>query len=338
MRAPGFYFEPPGIAANLLSPLAAIYGAVAAARMRRSGKRAAVPVVCVGNLTLGGAGKTPTALALATLLAAKGERPVFLSRGYGGSERGPLVVDLEKHRASDVGDEPLLLARAHPTIVAGDRTAGAELALKHQASVLVLDDGFQNPDLEKDLSVVVVDGISGIGNAAVFPAGPLRAPLDAQIERAHVIIRVREGNAADPVIKQAKANGIPVLVAKLAADKNVAASFAGRNVLAFAGIGQPAKFFASLNSIGANVRESHAFSDHHRYSSHDARLLLAAAKAGNLQPVTTEKDLARMRGEPALEELVAATQVLPVQLEFENPGEMRSLLDRAIARARKSAP
>jgi tetraacyldisaccharide 4'-kinase len=262
---------------------------------------------------------------------------VFLSRGYGGSEQGPIAVDLGKHRASDVGDEPLLLARAHPTIVGRSRAAGAQLALKHEASVLVLDDGFQNPDLEKDLSVVVVDAASGIGNAAVFPAGPLRAPLDVQIDRAHALIRVGEGDAAEPVIRLAKAGGVPVLAAKLVADKNAAASLAGRNVLAFAGIGHPAKFFASLNSIGANVRETHAFSDHHRYSSHDARQLLAAAKARNLQPVTTEKDLARMRGEPALEELVAATQTLPVRLEFDNPGEMRSMLDRVMAKARKSS-
>jgi tetraacyldisaccharide 4'-kinase len=335
MRAPGFYFEPPGLAAKLLSPLAAIYGAAAAARMRRMGARAAVPVVCVGNLTLGGAGKTPAALALANFLAAKGERPVFLSRGYGGSNRGPVVVELGRHRAAEIGDEPLLLARAFPTVVARDRVAGAVLAAEHEASILVLDDGFQNPDLAKDLSVLVIDQTYGIGNGGVFPAGPLRAPLDAQLERAQLVVRIGEGRAADVVLKRANAKGVPALAAKLVPDKRVAASLAGRKIFAFAGIGHPEKFFATLKGLGANVSNARPFPDHHRYSSREAREILASAKAYGLQPVTTEKDLARMQGEPLLNELAAAAQALPVQLEFADPDAMRNLLERALAKARK---
>jgi tetraacyldisaccharide 4'-kinase len=335
MRAPGFYFETPGIAAKLLSPLAAVYGAAAAARMRRTGARAAVPVICVGNLTLGGAGKTPTALTLANFLAAKGERPVFLSCGYGGSNRGPVVVELGRHRAAETGDEPLLLARAFPTVVARDRVAGAALAAEYEASVLILDDGFQNPDLKKDLSVLVVDAVHGIGNGAVFPAGPLRAPLDAQVERAQLVVRVGEGGAAEQVLKRANAKGVPALSARLIPDKRVAATLAGRKVLAFAGIGHPEKFFATLRGVGAEVVDARAFSDHHRYSARDAREILASAKAGGLQPVTTEKDLARMQGEPSLNELAAAARTLPVQLEFSNPDAMRTLLERALAMARK---
>ncbi|HEY7459386.1 MAG TPA: tetraacyldisaccharide 4'-kinase [Xanthobacteraceae bacterium] len=334
MRAPGFYFEPPGIAALLLSPLAVLYGAAVAARMRRSGKRAQVPVICVGNLTLGGAGKTPTALALAKLLAAMGERPVFLSRGYGGSERGPLVVTLGEHDAADVGDEPLLLARAFPTVVARDRVAGAALAVEQGASVLVLDDGFQSPDLEKDLALLVIDAASGIGNGAVFPAGPLRAPLEAQLGRAHAIVCVGAGGGADLALVQAAAANVPAFAARLAPDAHAAKGLAGRKVLAFAGIGHPEKFFATLRELGAEVVETRAFGDHHRYSAAEAADLLLAAKGRGLQPVTTEKDLARMQGERKLAELATATKVLAVRLEFLDAGAMRKLLEGALAKAR----
>jgi tetraacyldisaccharide 4'-kinase len=335
MRAPGFYFEPPGVAAKLLSPFAAIYGAAAAARIRQSGARAKIPVICVGNLTLGGAGKTPTALVLANFLAAKGERPVFLSRGYGGTTRGPVVVEIDRHRAGSVGDEPLLLARAFPTVVAHDRVAGAALAYDNDASVLVLDDGFQNPDLEKDLSILVVDAVSGVGNGSVFPAGPLRAPLDAQLERAHAVVRVGEGPGAERVMKRAQSKGIHTLAARLVPDKSVATGLARNKVLAFAGIGHPEKFFATLRNIGADVVEARPFPDHHRYSRREALELLSLAKSRGLRPVTTEKDFARMQSEPALRELASAAQVLPVQLEFEDAAAIRALLDRALAKARK---
>ena len=335
MRAPGFYFQPPGIAANLLSPLAALYGAVAAARMRRRGTRASVPVICVGNLTLGGAGKTPAALALAKSLAAMGERPVFLSRGYGGSTRGPAIVELDRHDAAEVGDEPLLLARAFPTVVARDRRAGAMLATEHGASVLVLDDGFQNPDLKKDFALLVIDAAYGVGNGSVFPAGPLRAPLNTQLARADAIVRVGAGGGADLVMVQAAAANVPAFAAKLVPDAHTAASLAGRKVLAFAGIGHPEKFFSTLKELGAQIVEARAFSDHHRYSAAEAQELLKAAKERGLKPVTTEKDLARMQGERALVELAMAARALPVRLEFSDAGMVRKLLEGALAKARR---
>lgn len=332
MRAPAFYFRRAGLASFLLLPFAMLYGAGASLRMRRPGARAAVPVICVGNLTLGGAGKTPAALAIAALLADMGEKPAFVSRGYGGRARGPHLVDPARDNAAEVGDEPLLLARAFPTVVARDRVAGAALASQQGASVVVLDDGFQNPSLAKDLSLLVIDAATGIGNGDVFPAGPLRAPLHAQLALAQGIIRVGRGDAADFVARQAEAAGLPVLAAALEPAAEAARNLAGRRVLAFAGIGHPEKFFATLRSLGADVVETRGFADHHRYSAADARKLLGAAKNGGLMLVTTEKDRMRLQGDAALTELAERSVTLPVQMRFADGESMRRLLARTLQR------
>jgi tetraacyldisaccharide 4'-kinase len=334
MRAPGFYFRPPGLLSSLLSPFGALYGAAAAARMRGPGVRVGAPVICVGNPTLGGAGKTPSALTLAEILAAMGERPCFISRGYGGSATGPLVVDPARHKAREVGDEPLLLARAFPTVVARDRVAGAKLAIENGANVLVLDDGFQNPSLVKDCALLVIDRERGVGNGFVFPAGPLRAPLDAQLALAQGIVLVGEGGAADDIAKQVRSLKSPVLAAKLIPDPSAAMEFNGKRVLAFAGIGHPGKFFSMLTALGANVVEARAFADHHRFSAAEAEALVADAKTRELLLVTTEKDLARLRGEPSLAPLAAQAHTLPVKLRFEDESAVRELLKRALAKAR----
>ena len=180
MREPAFWHRPPSWSSRLLMPLGALYGAVAARRMQRQGFDAGIPVLCVGNYHTGGAGKTPTVLALTPLLRDLGETPVVLSRGYGGRLRGPIMVDLGRHAAADVGDEPLMLARTVPVVVARDRVDGVALARSQGASVILMDDGFQNPAIVKDASLVVIDGNRGLGNGCVFPAGPLRAPLDQQ--------------------------------------------------------------------------------------------------------------------------------------------------------------
>jgi len=192
MRDPAFWWQPPGTVAALLAPIAKIYAAVAGSRLKKAGHSVGIPVICIGNLTVGGSGKTPTALAVARLLIAAGKRPYFLTRGYGGELAGPVLVDTTVHRAYDVGDEPLLLAGVAPTVVAADRVAGAEAIRAAGADVIVMDDGFQNPSLAKDLSILVVDGRRGLGNGKVFPAGPLRAPLDAQLDRAQAILIIRE--------------------------------------------------------------------------------------------------------------------------------------------------
>jgi len=331
MREPAFWWGEGSLASALLAPLAALYGAVAQWRLGRGGRRAAAPVVCVGNLTVGGAGKTPTALALARMLAAAGERPMFLTRGYGGALAGPLLVDPARHRAREVGDEPLLLARTAPTIVARDRVKGAGIA--GDASVIVMDDGFHNPSLFKDFSVLVVDGRRGTGNGRVIPAGPLRAPLEAQLGRAHALIVVGElGRAADSA-ERARGANIPVLQARLRPDADVIAWLRGRQVLAFAGIADPAKFFATLAEAGVVLAATRSFPDHHRYTRAEAVALCDDAQRAGLLLMTTEKDLARLSGEDQVKELAARVKALPVTLAFEDEEAMKSLLLERLAQA-----
>jgi tetraacyldisaccharide 4'-kinase len=317
----------------LLSPLAALYGAAAALRLRRPGRRAGVPVICLGNLTVGGAGKTPAALAVGRLLFAAHERPFFLSRGYGGRLAGPVLVNRSIHRAADVGDEPLLLARLAPTIVARNRVAGAQLARFEGASAIVMDDGFQNPALHKDLAILVIDGRRGIGNGRVLPAGPLRAPLASQMARAHALIVV--GPAAESAAALAelgRKRGLPVFHARLEPDRQTLAALAGRRILAFAGIADPDKFFATLAEAGLNVVERHGFADHHRYTAADAQSLTAQAQSQNLVLLTTEKDQARLAGEPHLGDLAARANALPARLLIEEDDAFRDLVLNVVKR------
>jgi tetraacyldisaccharide 4'-kinase len=311
MRAPAFWWRAePSSLARLLTPASVLYGAVAGRRMGRSGERAPVPVVCIGNFTAGGAGKTPTALRLASLLRRAGESPVFLTRGYGGRLAGPLRVEAE-HEIVEVGDEPLLLARAAPTIVSRDRPAGARLAAQHGASVIVMDDGLQNSSLEKDLSIAVVDGTAGFGNRLPLPAGPLRAPLAAQWPRIGAVLVVGEGPGGTAVAREARALGIPVWQGRLSPASDAAARLRGRRVLAFAGIGRPEKAFETVRECGAEVVATRAFPDHHAFSAADLAALRAEAASRALSLVTTEKDLVRL---PAVDDVIA----LPVALEIED--------------------
>jgi tetraacyldisaccharide 4'-kinase len=326
MREPLFWWRPAGISSRLLAPLAALYGAVAARRLGAAGTRVAVPVICIGNPTVGGAGKTPLAMTVARMLKAEGERPVFLSRGYGGRQPGPLEVDAKRHRARDIGDEPLLLARLAPTIVARNRVQGAQAALAGGASVVVMDDGFQNPSLRKDLSMLVVDAARGLGNATVIPAGPLRAPLPAQLACADAVVVVGRGTAAGPIASAARDRNIAVVTAQLVPEPSAVASLKGKRILAFAGIGYPARFFATLRAIGLSVAETRSFADHHRYTLREAKVLCADADRQGLLLVTTEKDLARLRGEPAGLELERAAHALPVELVFDDEAAFRAFL------------
>ena len=332
MRAPLFWASaPPSVAARVLQPLGAAYGALAAWRMARPGRRVAAPVICVGNFTVGGAGKTPAAIALAKLLAARGENVAFLSRGYGGAARGaPVEVDPKRDAAEAVGDEPLLLARVAPCFVSRDRVAAAEAAIAAGAGVLVLDDGLQNPALAKDFSLAMIDGGYGFGNRLCLPAGPLRAPMDAQWPHVSLAAVV---DAPDRAAKgwQAAAGG-QAIGARLAPDPAVAAQLKGRDVFAFAGIGRPEKFFATLSALGARLGATRGFADHHRFTKRELDELFAEAAKKGLLIATTEKDFVRLPAAYA-EKAIA----LPVTLRFDDEALIAGLIDRALARRRSLA-
>jgi tetraacyldisaccharide 4'-kinase len=313
MREPGFWWRGAGAAARLLAPAGALYGLVAARRMAQPGQRAAVPVLCVGNFTVGGSGKTPTAIAAARILIAAGHRPFFLSRGYGGRLAGPVQVNAQT--AADVGDEPLLLARVAPTIVARDRPAGVAAAVQAGADAVIMDDGWQNPSLAKDLVIAVLDGRRGIGNGRVFPAGPLRAPLESQLDHADAMLVIGPAGAgAAPAIAAGQRRRLPRFDGELAAEPAAIAKLAGARVLAFAGIADPGKFFATLEANGITVAARQSFPDHHRFTAGEIAGLLAHADRERLALVATEKDLARFADDPHAGELVARTSALPVTL------------------------
>jgi tetraacyldisaccharide 4'-kinase len=347
MRDPAFWWTERSAAAALLSPAAACYGAIAARRMARPGCKAPVPVICVGNFTVGGAGKTPTAIALARLLLQAGRKPFFLSRGYGGRVAGPVRIDLRAplppategrrgdRRGSqealwtgiEVGDEPLLLAAVAPAIVARDRPAGVEAAAAGGADTIVMDDGLQNPSVTKDFALAVVDGRRGIGNGRIFPAGPLRAPLEAQLDRVDAVLVVgAAGPSADRAAEAARRRGAPVFHGDLRPAPEAVAALAGRPVLAFAGIADPAKFFTTLEAHGIPAAVRRPFPDHHPYTADEMAELAACADRNGLTPVTTEKDMARLRGVPAAAELIKRTEVLPVMLEFHDAAAVGALL------------
>jgi tetraacyldisaccharide 4'-kinase len=334
VHEPAFWYRPSSLTSRLLLPLGAIYGAIAARRLAREGIDAGIPVLCVGNYHVGGAGKTPAVLALVELLRYAGEAPIVLSRGYGGKLRGPIKVDPERHTAGDVGDEPLMMARTVAVVVARDRAEGVALARSQGASLILMDDGFQNPSIAKDASLIVVDGDRGLGNARVFPAGPLRAPLPLQVARTDALVIVGNGTAADGAAAAVAAQGGLVLRAHLVPDEACLAALRGKRVLAFAGIGDPARFFRTLRAGGIEVVAEQAFADHHPFSESEIEALSTQAKRDGLTLVTTEKDLARL-GTLA----PAARDIVPfaVTLQFDDePALLRFATDRLFqARAKK---
>jgi tetraacyldisaccharide 4'-kinase len=325
MREPAFWWRKAGLAASVLAPIGLIYGAIAARRMAPEGISAGIPVLCVGNFTLGGAGKTPTVMALARMLLDAGERPFCLTRGYGGTLTGPKLVDPRNDTAAQVGDEALLLAHVAPTVVARNRVAGAALARAQGASLIIMDDGLQNASLAKNFTLAVIDAHRGVGNRCLFPAGPLRAPLATQLARSDALLVVGEGNGADDVVMLARARNLPVLRGRLAPDVSAVASLKGRRVLAFAGIGDPDKFFATAEAAGVAVAERRSFDDHHRYSAEDAGELIMGAEHNGLALLTTEKDRARMTGERVLDALFMRAHALPVTMMFDEADELRRL-------------
>jgi len=335
LEAPFWWYRRKGALASALAPVGRLYGRLVEARAARvEPYRSPLPVICIGNLTAGGGGKTPTAIAVAALFAELGARPAFLTRGYGGASEGPVLV-AKGQSAEEVGDEPLLLAEVAPTMVAADRAAGAAALEAAEADIIVMDDGFQNPSLIKDLSLVVVDAAAGIGNGLIMPAGPLRAPLEAQMARADALIVIGDGSKAAPLVDAFTGQGKPVLKARMVPRQD-RRWLTVLPVIGFAGIARPEKFFATLRNNGARLIDTRAFPDHHRYRERDARRLLKAAKEHNAMLVTTEKDFVRLADEEdaALGELKHRCRPFPIAVEFDDAAAVKALLSAAIAKAK----
>lgn len=328
LEAPEFWWRPPRVRATLLRPLGWAYGRVSATRMMREAPKSAIPVICVGNFVVGGAGKTPAAIALRPRLEEAGYRPAFLTRGYGGSTKGPARVDGQS-TLRDVGDEALLLAREGATFVSADRRAGVEAILAAGHDCVIMDDGFQNPGIAKDLSLVIVDSRRGIGNGCVIPAGPLRAPLDEQIGLADAAVVVGRGDGGRAFVRHAARRNLPVLTASLQPIRR--SGFQDKRYVAFAGIGDPERFFATLEEAGAIVGNRMPFPDHHIFSDRDARWIMRIADEDGLVPITTEKDAVRLEGGGgALAELRQRMELFPVRLTFDEPAKLDVLIRRAL--------
>ncbi len=334
MKAPSFWYQHAGLIATLLSPLSLIYRAGGAVRRAvTSPYRAKIPVICIGNIVAGGAGKTPTALALAQMLQQNGAKPVFVTRGYGGSESGPLQVDPARQTAHEVGDEALLLARAAPTWVGRDRAAAIHAAETHGTHI-IMDDGLQNPSVQPDISFLVIDGETGLGNGCLIPAGPLRETLDEALKRVAAIIvitpypsNVMPAKAGIPF--GLKENGTPayarvtkvqIVHAHLQPDlpKNFPKA---QKFFAFAGIGRPEKFYRTCREAGLTLTGTHDFPDHHFFNAQDLNDLQLRAATQGAQLLTTEKDWVRLP-----DNMRSVITSFPVKLVFDDPEAMQRLL------------
>ncbi|TAN54841.1 MAG: tetraacyldisaccharide 4'-kinase, partial [Rhodospirillales bacterium] len=313
--------------AFLLAPLGFLYAAGGRyIRSRATPFRASVPVICVGNLVAGGAGKTPVVQALVGELQSMGLNPHVLLRGYGGRETGPLRVHPLRHTFQDVGDEALLHAALAPAWVARDRAKGAQAAIEAGADIVVMDDGFQNSDLYQDLPLIVIDGETGLGNGRVIPAGPLRESLQDGLSRAKAILLIGE----DKTGIQSRLGTLPVFKARIVAVPK--ASLKNIRLLAFAGIGRPQKFFDTLTGMGAELTATRSFPDHHPYSASEIEALLTEAVQQNAKPITTAKDHVRIP--PAFKDKV---DVLPVSLSWESRNGAATLVEMALSSFRSRA-
>ncbi len=328
MKPPRFWSNPahaPGLAARLLAPAGALYARAVARRIEKTSPvDPGVPVICIGNATLGGVGKTPFARLLMERLKARGIAGAFLSRGYGGSEKGPLRVDPHRHGAADVGDEPLMLSADAPAYIARDRAAGARAAVADGAQAILLDDGHQNPTLAKRLTFLLVDAETGFGNGCVFPAGPLREPADVSAARADALVLVK--SSRDSAIRNDLAEFAPELP-RLSAWLEPENAEPAR-VLAFCGIGRPEKFFETLRAAGFDVAETAAFGDHEPYVEADLERLRARAQELGARLITTEKDAARLGSAGA------DIDVLKARMKVDDA----ALLDTLLARAFDGTP
>jgi tetraacyldisaccharide 4'-kinase len=320
--APSWWWRPgPSLARALLWPLALIWGSLVAYRLRRPQIQGPCPVICVGNFTVGGAGKTPVVAYLFDFLSRRGMKPVILSRGYGGTlpDQESFWVDTKVNTAFEVGDEPWLLAQKAAVVIGADRRRSAQLACAYGVDIVILDDGLQNTTLKKDLSFVVVDGVVGIGNGACLPSGPLRAPLKSQWP--HVSCLVIMGEAKAPSVKmlvdEAVMRHIPVLrahVTPVAADMD---AIRGKKLIAFAGLGRPEKFFDMLRQKGEEIVEARPYPDHHWFTTEDLDELAELARLEQAILVTTQKDAVRIDASEWVDRGVTCI-VIGIYLEWED--------------------
>ncbi len=311
------YWQSNSFISKLLAPLSKLYGAATKLRLKlHQPQKTSVPVICVGNITAGGTGKTPVSISLAKMLATSMYHPIFVTRGYGGRLQNVLVNN-KKHTAQDVGDEPLLLAEQAPVVVNADRYAGAELAVKEGADVVIMDDGFQNPTLHKDLSFLVFDGHYGIGNGKIIPSGPLRETFEDGIKRADALIIL--GKDKHELVKRAE---LPVFFGHT---EPVQTTVSDVNVLAFAGIGHPQKFYHTLKQQGFNVVETLDFPDHHFYTGNEIEKILQKAKELKAEVYTTSKDFVKI---PTLYH--KSINVLEVAVVWDKPEELLKFIESKI--------
>lgn len=331
-EAPPFWWEPAGIPALALSPIAWIYGAVAARRLDHGvPPRVAAPVLCIGNFTVGGSGKTPVAIAFAHEAEKLGARPGFLTRGHGGTLSKPKIIDPGNDNARLTGDEPLLLARHAPVAAGKDRLAAAQLLLKHGCDFLIMDDGFQSRRLHYDYALMVVDAGRGNGNGHVIPAGPLRAPLVVQMRHCDGLMVVGNGDAAVDVVRSAARAAKPVFEAGVSVRNG--SDIAGHRFLAFAGIGNPVKFFDTVVEAGGWLSDTRAFPDHHPYSDRDIAELVETAETMGVDLVTTEKDAVRFaHGTEAARSLLERLTILEIGIAFEPANTPAGIIAETIER------
>lgn len=329
-EAPPFWWQESDWRAWALSPLSAAYGLAAGYRLGTAHRTPVpAPVLCVGNFTVGGEGKTPVAIALAREARRRGRRPGFLTRGHGGSSTRPHLVDLGHDSVRLVGDEPLLLAREAPTVVTPDRAAGATRLVDEGCDFIVMDDGFQSARIHIDYALIVVDAGRGLGNGHVIPAGPLRARLVDQLRHADGVVRMGSGTAADAVVRMSARAGRPVFEASVRPRR--AGAFKGRRFLAFAGIGNPDKFFETVERTGGEVAVRRGFGDHHVYSTEELEDLAALAAAEDLALVTTQKDMVRLsHGSDEQRAYAARVTALEIDAVFEPASTARSIVEETL--------
>lgn len=328
MKAPNFWRADasPSLMPMLLKPFSWIYrGIDRLNRSLQSTTRVGIPVICVGNVVAGGAGKTPVAVAVAKFFLSMGLKPHFLSRGYGGSLNGPVRVVLDVHTFAEVGDEPLLLAETAPVWVSHDRVKGAEAAEAAGADIIIMDDGFQNPGLHKDLSLLVIDGDYGIGNGSLLPSGPMREPIESALARAQAVVQV--GGSAESLAVLGIKKDMLFFRTHLVPDPT-ASVISSERVVAFAGIGRPEKFYDSLRRSGCELVESFSFADHHVYTADELMKMVERATFQDAALVTTRKDYVRLSGEAKL-----MVTVFDIELNVEAPDAFQQLLLSIIPKA-----